>query len=112
MTNEEIEKILNDHEKRILGLEKIQPKRAPSKMKEKDGKTKSYAGPKGGIILLLERGYLANKKTAADVHSALDAEGYVYVKDVVQTALNRLSNPKGPLVKIEEGGKKVYVQRK
>jgi hypothetical protein len=75
-------------------------------------KTEAFAGPKGGILLLIERGFLKTKNTVDIVKKELEKEGYIYKREVIQTALNRLSNSKGPLVKIDEGGKKAYVQRK
>lgn len=73
---------------------------------------KKYKGAKGGILLLIDEGYFKKKRTAKEVRSALEAKEYNYVIQVVQTALNRASSNKGPLVAFAEGGNKVYVNRK
>lgn len=74
--------------------------------------TKKYAGPKGGILLLRQEGFLKTKRTTDEIRIALEKKEYIYKREVVQTALNRLSKSTGPLVKMEEEGKKVYVERK
>jgi len=115
MTEEQIKKIikrLEDHEKRILVLESMSENIKLKKYNQKDSKQVNHSGPKGGILFLIRKGILKNKKTADDVWAELEKEGYIYKRDVVQTALNRLSKQKGLLVKIEEKGKKVYAQRK
>lgn len=113
MANEEVTKILKDHELRIKTLEGLLKSGKIETIKgKKDDVEKKYAGPKGGVLFLIDQGFLKNRKTATEVYSALDEEGYIYKREVIQTALNRLSNPKGFLVKIEKNGKKVYVQRK
>lgn len=75
-------------------------------------KSEKYSGPKGGVLLLIDEGFLKSRKTVDEVWLSLDKKGFIYKKDVVRTALNRLSKPNGLLVKIEEGGRKVYVKRK
>ncbi len=112
MADSQLEKIVKDHEGRIRELEALLlNKESKSSNKEKSVINK-YSGPKGGVLLLLDNPFFNPKSTAAAVHAELDKKGYVYRKVVVQTALRRLSNPKGPLVKVEESGKQVYVQRK
>ena len=73
---------------------------------------KGFAGTKGGILLLLSQGYLNKRRSAPDVKIELKKNSYDYKIQVVQTALNRLSGKTGPLVKLEDGRKKVYVKRK
>lgn len=75
-------------------------------------KTEKYVGAKGGILLLIQKGFLNTIRTASDIKKELEKEGYVYKRQVIQTALNRLSASKGDLVKIDDGGKKAYVKRK
>ena len=75
-------------------------------------KSEEYSGPKGGALLFIKKGFFKNRKTLDETHSALDKDGYVYKKDVVRIILDRLSKPGGPLIKIEEAGKKLYVERK
>ena len=71
-----------------------------------------FKGPKGGITLLISRGFLNRRKQAPEVRGELEKSGYDYRIQVVQTALNRLSKNKGPLTTLTENGKKVYVKRK
>jgi len=74
---------------------------------------KEFKGPKGGILLLLSRGYFSSRKTATEITAELKKSGYDYRRQVVQTALNRLSKNMGPLTTgVKEGGKKAYVKRK
>jgi len=76
------------------------------------GKSKP-AGPKGGITLLISKGFFKGKKCAAtEVKKELEGIECFYRGDVIQTALNRLSCSSGPLVSFKENGKKVYAERK
>jgi hypothetical protein len=98
-----------------LGAETHGPKKAKSRISSNDteiSKSNNYSGPKGGVLLLIDRDFFASKKTLEDVCSAMEKEGYIYEKDVIRVALFRLSKPNGPLKRIEEGSKKVYVKRK
>lgn len=71
-----------------------------------------FPGPKGGVLLLLSTGYLNQCHSAQDVKNELEQNEYHYSIQVIQTALNRLSNTKGPIVSMKKEGKKVYVKRK
>lgn len=102
---------LENHEARIRLLENASEKNILKNTIELQANP-NYAGPKGGILLLVKKGFLKSKNTASVVKNELEKEGYVYKIQVVQTALNRLSSSKGPLVKIDENGKKTYVERK
>lgn len=74
--------------------------------------SKSYSGPKGGIMLLIDRDFFKSKKTLEEAQEALEKENYIYKKDVIRVALYRLSKPNGPLIRIEEKDNKFYVKRK
>lgn len=89
-------------ENAILGSQK----KLPSKTLEK------FEGVKGGLLLLLSKGYFNKRRTAPAVKEDLKGIGYDYRIKVVQTALNRLSKNKGPLTAFPEGGIKLYVKRK
>lgn len=105
-----IQRQIEDLCKRVTSLESvIIPKKTN---KPVTGKVLTHSGPKGGILLLKEEGFLKVKKTTDEVRVAIENKGYIYDRHVIQTALNRLSKSTGPLVKIEEKGKKVYVERK
>lgn len=71
-----------------------------------------FTGPKGGVLLLISKGYLGKRRTARDVMAELEKNDYYYRIQVVQTTLNRLSSPKGPLTALKVASQKVYVKRK
>lgn len=75
-------------------------------------KQEEFSGPKGGILLLVSKGFLNKRKTAPEVKNELEKNDYDYRIQVVQTALNRLTKNKGPLTALSINGKKVYVKRK
>jgi hypothetical protein len=79
-----------------------------SKIKNKN----RYTGPTGGIRLLIMKSYFKAKRSLGDVRSKLAENDYHYSIQAVQTGLNRLSKPGGPLVAFKERGKKVYAKRK
>lgn len=118
MDNKDIQQQINNLEKRVTALEAfiVDIKRANrTDTREKQGKIMpkvEYPGPKGGILLLIQEGFLKTRRTTDEVWTTIEKKGYAYKRDVVQTALNRLSKPTGPLVKMEGEGKKVYVERK
>jgi len=75
-------------------------------------KQEEFSGPKGGILLLVSKGFFNKRKTAPEVKNELEKNDYNYRIQVVQTALNRLTKNKGPLTTLSINGKKVYVKRK
>ncbi len=97
--------------KRIERLEKAvfrkKEKRAATSQQAED-----FAGPSGGVRLLISKNFFKTKKILGDVRKALGKNDYHYGAPQVQTALNRLSTRTGPLAASTEGGKKVYVKRK
>lgn len=96
-------------------LEKLESAVFNKSDREKDktsSEIKKYTGAKGGILLLMTKKFLKIRHTASEIEKELEKEGYVYKRQVIQTALNRMSNPKGPLVKIDHQGVKAYVERK
>jgi len=72
----------------------------------------NFAGPSGGVRMLISKNFFKTKKNLGDVRKALGENDYHYGAPQVQTALNRLSTRTGPLAASTEGGKKVYVGRK
>lgn len=117
MDNKDVQKQIDNLEKRVTALEAVtfrQKTNKPSTVnygREKISRMEFF-GPRGGILLLVREGFLKTKKTVNEVRASLEKKGYVYKVQVFQTALNRLSKSTGPLVKMEEEGKKVYVERK
>jgi len=72
----------------------------------------NFSGPKGGILLLIEKDFFEAPHAATEVKDQIAKNGYHYSIQAVQTALNRLSSTKGPLNALKDAKKKVYVGRK
>jgi hypothetical protein len=75
-------------------------------------KSKGFKGATGGLRLLISKGFFNRKHTFGEIKKALGDYGYHYSNQAVQTPLNTLSKPGGPLVGFKEQGKKVYAKRK
>lgn len=105
MSNElkEIIKRLERLEKAVFGGGGKPPRTAQAK---------KFAGLKGGLCFLLSNGFFKTKKTLADCRKGLEKHGYHYSAAAVQTTLNRMATRSGPLATFQQGGKKVYVERK
>ena len=71
-----------------------------------------YAGLKGGLSMLVARGFFRTKRTLSVTRQELEKHDYHYSAAAIQTTLNRLSKRAGPLATFREGGTKVYVRRK
>lgn len=102
---------IKDLKARITKLEKAvfgtNSKKSVSQRHQAD-----FKGPKGGVLLLISKGYLNKRRTAREVMVELEKNDYYYRIQVVQTTLNRLSSPKEPLTALKVGNQKVYVKRK
>lgn len=113
----DIQQKINNLERRITVLE-AQATRVkinkPSVAHAASGKSQKteYLGPKGEILLLIGEEFFKTRKTLSDVCVILEKKECIYKKDVVRTALHRLSKPKEPLVKIQGGKETIYVKRK
>ena len=83
-----------------------------TKEAELKSQPKKYVGAKGGVLMLINHGFLDEKHSAAQVSAELEKNGFHYRREVVQTALKRLSNVSEPLTAFTEEGIKVYVRRK
>lgn len=107
MTQEEINKNI------YARLEKVEALLGGEKYtKVIEGKVQNFSGAKGGALLLISKGFFSKKRNAPEIKAELDKLEYFYNIQVVQTALNRLSGKKGPLIAMGGKGKKVYVKRK
>ena len=71
-----------------------------------------FAGPRGGVRLLITKNFFNAKKTFGEARSALAKNGYHYSRQAVQMALKGLATRKGPLTVLREGGSNHYVLRK
>ena len=84
--------------------------------KDKSNKTRSkesgFSGATGGVRFLISKGFFKKKQGLSEVRTALSENGYYYSKQAVHAALNNLAHKGGPLVSLQEGGRKVYVERK
>jgi hypothetical protein len=72
----------------------------------------NFSGATGGLRLLVSKGFFDRRRFFTEVEAELRKQGYHYSKQAIQTPLNRLSAPSGPLVSLKEKGKKVYAKRK
>jgi hypothetical protein len=102
-TEKNIEQRLTRLEKAVFG---------PTKGQTRETSAKGFAGLKGGLHLLISRGFFKTKKALAATRHELEKHDYHYSAAAIQTTLNRLSTRTGPLAAFKEGGKKVYVRRK
>lgn len=95
---------------RIVKLEKAVFATGGKQSSKASVKPDNFTGPKGGILLLLTKGYFSTPRFATDVKEALVKHNYHYTIQAVQVALLRLC--KTELVVIKVDGKKAYVKRK
>lgn len=105
------ENIVRDIIHRLTRLEK-EVFSNKSQKEDKQGLTKNFSGPSGGLKLFLSKGFFDKKRTLANVREELEKKNYHYSPKAVDHALRRLSKPGEPLVALKEGGRKVYVKRK
>jgi len=97
-------------EDRVSRLESLlQPKTRVSIVHDS---SEAYEGPRGGIRLLMDKGFFNEKRPLGAVRAAFAENGYHYSRQSVHEALAFLSKPTGPLVALKEGGVKIYVNRK
>jgi len=73
---------------------------------------KIFKGVTGGIKLLITQGLFKKKRTFIEIKEALNKKSYFSSLQAIQTALDRLSTSKGPLVKLKQGKKNYYAERK
>jgi hypothetical protein len=101
-TIEKLEQRISRLEKAVFGGESKPARKA----------AKDFKGATGGIRFLISKGFFKTKRDLGAVRAELQKNGYHYKRQVVNTTLGRLSRRGGPLVSINENGKKVYVERK
>ena len=76
------------------------------------GKASGFSGATGGVRYLISQGSFKKKHALAEVRTALSDNGYHYSRQAIHEALNNLALKGGPLVSLQEGGRRVYVERK
>ncbi|MCE9586223.1 hypothetical protein K8R04_02800 [Candidatus Uhrbacteria bacterium] len=105
-------KVTDDILKRIVRLERavFLTRKTASRKIASEGE---FSGPKGGVLLLISKGFFTRQRSAAQVMAELKGMGYIgYRRQVIHNALNRLSASKGPLISSIEGGVRIYAKRK
>lgn len=75
-------------------------------------KSSDFSGATGGVRVLISKGFFKKKQGLAEVRTTLSDNGYHYSRQAVHVALNNLASKGGLLVFLQEGGRKVYVERK
>jgi hypothetical protein len=110
------DKTLQTIEKRLARLEdavfgRKGARKSASKPKA-EAKASGFSGATGGVRFLVSKGLFKKKQGLAEVRTALSENGYHYSRQAVHVALNNLISKGGPLVSLQEGGRKVYVERK
>jgi hypothetical protein len=98
-----IEQRLARLEKAVFGAKDKQALTKPAK---------GFKGATGGVRFLISEGFFKKKQGLSEVRTALSSNGYHYSKQAVHGALNNLTSKGGPLVSLEEAGRKVYAERK
>lgn len=73
---------------------------------------KQFTGPTGGVKFLITESFFREKKDFASIRKELEKDSYYYSRQAVNEALKGLSKPRGPLIVLKDGGKKLYVERK
>jgi len=106
-SNEEIKKMLKDHERRIKILEEKLPKQKKQETK------KDYKGLSGGIRFLFDNNFLNELKTANEITAELKRKGYHHSLASVSKMLSvNYTKNKKILNRIKEKGVWKYVLRK
>jgi len=99
--------------KRLERLESVVFDNKKSKDKLLENKFKDFKGTTGGIRLLISKSFFKGKKRAFDeIKKDLNKNDYYSSRQSIQASLDQLSTFKGPLVKIKEGKKNFYAERK
>ncbi len=75
-------------------------------------KESAFSGATGGVRFLISSGLLKEKRDLTEIRAALSKLGYHHSRQAVHAALNNLAVSRGPLVSLEESGRKIYVERK
>lgn len=75
-------------------------------------KSSGFSGATGGVRFLISEGFFKKKKALAEIRTALSEHGYHYSAQAVHEALKRLTAKNGPLISLQEGGRRIYVERK
>jgi hypothetical protein len=104
------EKTVKELKDRLTRLEKAVFGRKSGQVRETT--VTGFAGLKGGLHLLISRGFFKTKRALTATRQELEQHDYHYSPAAIQTTLNRLSTRTGQLAALKEGGRKVYVRRK
>lgn len=115
LTVQQLRKIIEDHEERILRLENsanvtksIVAKKGSIKSQEES----DFVGPTGGVKFLISKGFFNQRRIFAEVKKELQSNNYNHSRQSINAALGVLSKRNGPLVTLKEGKRKEYADRK
>lgn len=74
------DKVLEQLQQIKIRIDKLESAVFNNRYQEKTtipNETKKYAGAKGGILLLIQKGFLKTIRTASDIKKELEKEGYI-----------------------------------
>ena len=97
---------------RLEKLERIILSRDTTKQVGSTKKDQEFSGIAGGLRLLAAQNFLKRGRSLSEIKEELRKREYHSSLQAVQTALNRLSKPGGPIIAFKEERKKVYAKRK
>ncbi|MFH1774528.1 MAG: hypothetical protein ABH874_06180 [Methanobacteriota archaeon] len=104
----DINKILENHEKRLSKIEEV-----IFSKKVKVSKPADYTGLSGGIRLLIDNGFLNTPKSVNEIQNELTREGYHYPSKSTDKLLSvNFMQKKKILTRVKEGNGWKYVVRK
>lgn len=118
--NIEVMTLLQEMDGRLKKIEGLllggtAPKKLPADLgaKLQGDPAKKYSGLTGGVFFLIDRGYFASPKTAAEVIDELGREGYHHESATVRKTLGAyFTRNKKLLTRIKEEGVYKYAIRK
>jgi len=109
--SEEIERMLEEHEKRLRKIEDFLFSREGHKIRPQP--SRDYKGLTGGIRFLVDNGFLKEPKTANEIMNELKREGYHHSISSISKLLSvNFTNNWKILNRIKEGDYWKYVLRK
>lgn len=103
---------LESIQERLEKLERVILSKDTTKQVGPTKKGREFSGITGGLRLLAAQNFLKRGRSLSEIREELRKREYHSSPQAVQTALNRLSKPGGPIIAFKEKGKKVYAKRK
>lgn len=106
---EKLKKIIQEHEDRIVKLEKLFSDKKSTKLTEKKS---THSGVSGGIQMLIDNGFFGEPKSVKAVVTEMKREGYYDSMATIDSTLRKVFLKNRTLQRINEGKKWKYVIRK